>query len=136
MSESHDNMRRHLHALPEPGLPDALWQRVDGARRLHARRRRLGLGATAVALAAVLALPVLAPLFDGSPAPHGPALVSQHAPRSAEEVLTELRAIDHALQAAYDRGASDAEIAPMWVARNELLAGSRPSRPAAQRNPT
>lgn len=136
MSESHDNLRQHLHALPEPDLPDALWQRVDGARRLRSRRRRLGLGATAMALAAVLALPLLAPLFDGSPAPPGPAIVSQPAPRSAEEVLTELRAIDHALQAAYDRGASDAEIAPMWVARNELLASSRPSRAPARNNPT
>ena len=46
--------------------------------------------------------------------------------RSEQDVSAELRAIDRALQAAYDRGASDAEIAPMWVARNLLLADSTP----------
>ena len=42
--------------------------------------------------------------------------------------------IDHedprveALQAAYDRGASDNEVAPMWEARHALLAGTASAR--------
>jgi hypothetical protein len=32
-----------------------------------------------------------------------------------------LRAIDRALQTAYARGASDAEVAPLWATREQLM---------------
>ena len=39
-------------------------------------------------------------------------------------VAAQVRALDHALQVAYDRGASDSEVAPLWEARQALLAGN------------
>lgn len=121
MIEPSTHVRQELHDLPEVPLPDALWQRVEAGRRLKIRRRKLFTGIASLALVAVMATPLLAPLFTNTY-----VLRSEpQAARSEQDVHAELHAIDRALQAAYDRGASDAEIAPMWVVRNTLLADSQ-----------
>lgn len=134
MTEPSLPLREELHALPEIPLPEALWQRVEAGRRQKVRRRKLGAGIASLALVAVLATPLIAPLLTNIDVIVSKPLAAHQPVRSQQDVHAELRAIDHALQAAYDRGASDAEIAPMWVARNELLANRRPPKPAAQTN--
>jgi hypothetical protein len=116
-------MHEQLRDLPEIPLPDGLWQRVDGKRRQKLRRRKLGAGIATLALAAAVASPLLIPMFAGADRAPGERIAAHSTMRGEHDVQAELRALDHALQAAYDRGASDAEIAPMWVARDALLAG-------------
>lgn len=127
-------VREQLHALPEIPLPDALWRRVDAKRRRKLRHRKLGVGIAALALAAVMAAPLLIPMFAGADRAQNEPIAAHPPMRAERDVQAELRALDHALQAAYDRGASDAEIAPMWVARDALLAGLQSSNSAFRRN--
>jgi len=126
MIEPSTHVRQELHDLPEVPLPDALWQRVEAGRRLKIRRRKLFTGIASLALLAVMATPLLAPLLTDTDVLRSEPLAAHQPARSEQDVHADLRAIDRALQAAYDRGASDAEIAPMWVARNMLLADSTP----------
>ncbi|RYG13325.1 MAG: hypothetical protein EON92_05850 [Burkholderiales bacterium] len=129
MSDS-TRVRDHLQALPEVELPNALWQRVSAGRRHKIQRRRLFVGAASLALAMIAVTGILAPLQEvGRPEAASIALPSAHL---VDEKRAELRAIDQALQAAYDRGASDAEIAPMWAARHALLAQTRTKSKANQ----
>ncbi|MDR6839967.1 hypothetical protein [Pseudoxanthomonas sacheonensis] len=124
MIEPSTQLRERLHALPEIALPDTLWQRVEAGRKRKIRRRKLGGGVAALMLAVAMAAPLLAPILTGTHSMRSEQGIVQH------DVDAELRALDQALQAAYDRGASDAEIAPMWVTRDALLAGIRPDSPA------
>lgn len=135
MTEPSTRLRQELHAVPEVPLPDHLWQRVEAGRRKKMRQRKLGAGIATLTLVAVMAIPVLAPLFTGTDVVRSEPLAAQQPARSEQDVRAELRAIDRALQAAYDRGATDAEIAPMWVARDTLLAVSQPrlAKPKANR---
>ena len=131
MIEPSVHVRQELHDLPEVPLPDALWQRVDSGRRQKMRRRQILAGVASLALVAVMAMPLLAPMLVD--ARRSEALAAYQAPDSQHDIQADLHALDQALQAAYDRGASDAEIAPMWVAREALLGGIQ-STPAASRH--
>lgn len=122
MTES-TQMHEQLRDLPEIPLPDTLWRRVDAKRRQKLRRRKLGVGIATLALAVVMTAPLLVPMFAGADRARNERIVAHPPMRGEHDVQAELRALDHALQAAYDRGASDAEIAPMWVARDALLIG-------------
>ncbi|MET0582342.1 MAG: hypothetical protein ABWX88_05295 [Pseudoxanthomonas sp.] len=125
MTDSADELRERLRALPDFPLPETLWQRVEAGRRRKLQRRKLGGGIAAMLLVGLMATPLLAPMLSGT---RGPQLEQANAQRPADDahdVQAELRALDLALQAAYDRGASDAEIAPMWVTRDALLASAR-----------
>jgi len=78
---------------------------------------------------------LLGPMLTGTQTTQGDGReIAQQSADGGQDVQAELRALDQASQAAYDRGASDAEIAPMWVARDALFAGLRSGRPAARRN--
>ena len=127
-------VHEQLHALPEVPLPDALWRRVDAKRRQKLQRRKLGTGIAALALAAVMAAPLLIPMFAGADRAPNERIAAHLPMRGERDAQAELRALDHALQAAYDRGASDAEIAPMWVARDALLVGIQSGNSAFRRN--
>lgn len=134
MIEPTTRVRERLHALPEIPLPDALWRRVEAGRRQKLRRRKFGAGIATLTLVAMMATPLLVPLLTGADV-MGSRRVAVHQPVHVEhDIQAELRAIDHALQVAYDRGASDAEIAPMWVARDALLASIQSGSPALRRN--
>lgn len=129
MTEPSTQVRQELRALPEIPLPDALWQRVEAVRLRKVQRRKTGIGIVTLALVAVMASPLLVPLFTGTGRVQGEQLVAHPLADGARDIQADVRALDQALQAAYDRGASDAEIAPMWVARNALV-GSSLSRSA------
>lgn len=122
-----------LQQLPDAPLPGDLWPRVNAARGRHLRHRRLGFAAAIVAAVAAVSLPWLL-LPDSTTAP-APATIAKAAPamRQAPSIDTtaQLRALDRALQAGYERNASDAELAPLWAARARLLAGDdAPPTPA------
>lgn len=133
MNQTEQRIRDRLAALPEVPLPEALWQRVDARRRRKLFQRKLGVGAGVFALAGVLAFKLLLPALQSDEA-HAPQLVAAAALPALSDAQADIRAIDQALQAAYDRGASDAEVAPIWAARAALLAGVQSARPAARQD--
>lgn len=134
MTEASIPLRQELHALPEIPLPDALWRRVEAGRRRKLRRRKLGTGIAALALAVLVATPLLVSLLTGPDAERGEMPVAYQPANGPRDIQADLHALDRALQAAYDRGASDAEVAPMWVAREALLAGTQSTRAASRRD--
>ena len=126
-----------LDGLPEFTPDAALWSRIESARRQqlgHRRWTRAGgsLAAAAVFAAALVVLPRPTPVAPDALAGRlqqsqaleqewsrldpQPALAAGMPPGSVS-----LRRIDAALQAAYDRGAGDEELAPLWEARNQAL---------------
>lgn len=132
--DPHD-LRRHLRALPDPAVPSGLRDRVLAT---HGRRRRLVQGTTGLAMAAVAAVllqPALPPPDTTPERITASAQESTSAPvQTAADTGARLRAIDRALQAAYERGASDDEIAPLWRVRESL--SSALSLPPSPRNPS
>lgn len=126
MAEQSNRVRERFDALPEVPLPESLWQRVDARRRKKILRRKLGMSAATLALAGVLAISVPGRLFN-PPVDSGHQVAIVRSTFMQRDIQADVQAIDHALQTAYDRGASDAEIAPMWVARDALLASIRPA---------
>ena len=119
---SRDPVIEKLRSLPEPPLPGEVWQRLEKrrARRTAARRG-----------AALLVLVVGGFAFLGFMPGDGEAPIVP-APTQASLVAkvphTErLSTIDRALQAAYARGASDDEVAPLWEVRKRLALSFTPS---------
>jgi hypothetical protein len=137
-----------LAALPEFDPPPQLWARIDAEHRRRQQRGRVlrwGSGLAAMlALAAVIAL---------APRPQTAAAnpLAQLERRSQEleqayaglsqaasplENEAELRAVELALQHAYDRGAAVDELLPLWQQRNDVLSnlialaadGAQPTR--------
>ena len=126
MDDSGRQVKAYLAGLQAPPLPDGLWQRVEAARRRR-MAARLGVAASCAGAVGVLTLV----LFQASVLPGRqaapPARVADAAPAAAPAVAAEenihrsVQAIDRALQVAYDRQATDDEVAPLWQARKELL---------------
>jgi hypothetical protein len=134
MTEPSLPLREELHALPEVPLPDALWQRVEAGRRLKIRRRKLITGIASLALVAVMAAPMFVQLLTDADTRRSEPLVAYQPANGKRDIQADLHALDQALQAAYDRGASDAEVAPMWLAREALLGGIQSTRAASLRD--
>lgn len=118
-----DPLHQHLQALAQPPPPEALWPRLLQRRRAQVRRRRVLAGAASTGLALLLGVMAWP---DPAPAPHATLKASATITHAPADIDDSVRALDRALQAAYDRGASDAEIAPMWEARDALVARSLP----------
>lgn len=106
---------RYLRSLPGALPPAELGARIVNrhlARR--ARRRWLPLAAAASLLLALVAWQQL----SVPPAPPvAPVLAA-----GDSSALIDLRAVDRRLQSAYLAGASEAELASLWLARNQALA--------------
>lgn len=118
---SPDPILEQLQSLPEPPLPNDLWQRLDRRRRRRMAWRRGGVAAVLLGGFAFLGF------FPGS---ETPAPAPEHAQTAA--VATGMRggslqSVDRALQAAYARGASDDEVAPLWAARRQMALSFQPS---------
>jgi hypothetical protein len=120
MTDEHD-LRDALARLGDPPPPPGLDARIWNTRQRRLRRS-LGLGGFAVAAVLVATTLVLQPR-PGADSPATGSVAARGTPVSprAEDVRDDIRAIDHALQAAYARNASDDEVAPLWKARRELL---------------
>ena len=121
----HDPLRQHLHDLPDTEPSDALWTRIDGARRKQLNRRRglLAGGATACAGAAATLFFGFGHLTNDDVARPGmvattPSPASTPAPVASPESLHH---IDRELQLAYARNADDAELASLWAVRRDVL---------------
>lgn len=131
MHDDNDPLRRHLGALPDPALPEALWPRVASARQRQVARRRLALGGGIAVVLAVLVLPFR--LHDpGHPPGPGSDLAAGATPARepvASDPGSRLRTLDRELQAAYRRGSDAAEIAQLWQAREALLRESGQATP-------
>jgi hypothetical protein len=125
-----------LGDLPEFEPDEALYTRICAAhrRRRHARHLRwlvLPAAAAAALVGAVLLLPrASTPVADN-------VIAWQRESQSLEQewhalgnagivdaaARANVRRIDHALQAAYDRGAAADELAALWQRRSEALRG-------------
>lgn len=118
-------LRAYLAALPEPRLPDLLWSRLAAAqRRRHRRRQLVRYSLAAAALLAVAVIPPWPGLWSPTSAPA--PVESPFAAAEARHALeSEIRALDRALQAAYERGASEQEAATLWQARDRAVARLR-----------
>lgn len=126
-------VQAHLLRLPEYAPDPTLWTRIEAARvqRQRASQQRR-LRVIAAALAASCAIFFILP---GSPdLPTGGLALSQqesqaleHAwlssPRGSVDPGTsaQLRLIDRDLQTAYDRGAEESELIPLWKMRSAVL---------------
>lgn len=107
------DLQRYADSLPQPHAREALFDAIVLA---HARRR--GRRSAIAGALGILAVVALAGTWLPRDA-HAPSAAGGGATRA-----TELRAIDRALQAAYERGAADAEIAPLWSRRDALHRGA------------
>lgn len=127
MTPEERKLHRQLHDLPDLAVPAALEARILRTRRGHLRRRGtiLGVACLACGALAVATLPQRSPV-PAAPAPHAAAMATE--PEAGVDVDLQLRAIDQALQAAYDSNARSDEIASLWKARKRLAgSGSQPS---------
>lgn len=120
-------LRGYLDALPAPAAPAALAPRILSLQRRHRRRRRLGLTTVALAVVAAALLPLLQPTPSGTDAAalatggDTTAPVSVGGAAAPHPAHREVRALDRALQAAYERGADDIELAGLWRERERAL---------------
>lgn len=134
MRESEMSLKSlHLDDLPEFDPPADLWPRIAATYARRRQNRRRALFGTALA-AGIALLAVAVPYRTAPPADRAlaelqlrsQALEHELAGLSARGAASigseiELRAIETALQSAYDRGGAADEIAPLWQARNDLL---------------
>lgn len=119
MNISNDaRLEAQLAALPPLELPKGLWSRVSAAQRRRVRQRRTMVVGGCMLAALAIVLPNMLPQAT-SPAPAPVAMV--HAPPAHAPAHARLQSVDHMIQAAYNRGASDAEITALLSARRSLL---------------
>lgn len=120
--------------LPEFEAGAGLWARIEAAQRAKQRDQRWRMGGLVAAAAmlagvSVLLLPRPLPsLSQGSVAGQRESQLLESewrqladGGRMATGGTTQLRVIDDALQAAYDRGGAPDELAPLWQERNRAL---------------
>ncbi len=121
--------------LPEFDPDPALWGRIQTRSRRQRRWRRIRLGALTGALASLLlVLALVHPVAPWQPTAVPDLALRQATSQQLQEqlagvsgaaddfrALSDLRLIDARLQAAYDRNATDDEIAALWILRNDVL---------------
>lgn len=126
MNHDEQDLRDALARLGDPPPPPGLDARIWNTRKRRIRRA-FDIGSVATAVVLVAAILALQPrLGSESPATATVAARTSLAPASGD-VIADIRVIDHALQLAYTRNASEDEVAPLWQARRELLLRLQPS---------
>ncbi|HET7127353.1 MAG TPA: hypothetical protein VFI26_09725 [Lysobacter sp.] len=127
MNHDEQDLRDVLARLGDPPPPPGLDARIWNARQRRVRRA-FGIAGIAAASMLVAVTLVLQPR-PGTRSPTATTVAAQASPASArdDDVIADIRAIDHALQLAYTRNASEDEVAPLWKARRELLLRLKPS---------
>lgn len=125
-----DPLREQLRALPDLPPPDALWPKLQNRQRQRTRRHRLliGTGLVTCALAVGVLFSVRPPVSLRTPLP----AVQTNAAAPTAEPVRSLQAVDHALQVAYARGASDDELAPLWNIRRQFASAATPNFPTVR----
>lgn len=135
--------------LPEFEPDPALWSRIQSARsQLLRRRQRKRWLAVSLAAAALLCVAIVSRVQLGLSQSEDVAFWQEHSQSLEQEWLamsrstpdprarTELRLIDLELQTAYDRGATEGELIPLWKLRNEALRELIDSNGSRQRSVT
>lgn len=123
MSTPEERIKRRLVSMPPMPPAADLWPRLEQARRRRVNRFKNTVGSAAILLLCLALLPLVGSI-DRQPAPAPLATNSQTtAPQAVldDDALEKIRALDRALQTAYDEGASDDEVEPLWKARQALL---------------
>lgn len=124
-----------LRQLPEFDPDPALWERIQARGRQQRQWRRIRFGVVTGALASLLlVLALVYPVAPWQPTAAPDLAVRQATSQQLQEqlaavsgaaddfrALSDLRLIDARLQAAYDRNATDDEIAALWILRNDVL---------------
>ena len=114
-----DDIMQRMRRAPDVPPADALWPRLLAEQARRTRRRRAIAGFSASAMVLVLMVFVARPLLVE---PQEPGMVARQPQDPPADLQADVRALDQALQAAYNRGASDSEVAPMWETRRALVA--------------
>lgn len=128
MNTPDQRLRRGLETMPQVPPPPSLWPRLEHARQRHVRRWKAGMASCAALLLCVALVPLLRDADRTDAALAVTPVQVLPAPVIDPETLARVRVLDRALQAAYDQGASDDEVAPLWVARRTLLSDPTRSR--------
>ena len=113
-----DDILQRMRQAPDVPPSDGLWPRLLTERARRARRRRAIAGSASAIVLFLLIFIARPPLVGPLEAP----AVAIQSEEPATDLQADVRALDQALQAAYNRGASDYEVAPMWETRRELVA--------------
>ena len=125
------DLKAYCDRLPDPALPATLHEATLRAFRRRRARRTVLLATAAGVAFVVIGMAGLRLAAPDTPAPHTPATASTtgaSAMPAASQADT-LRDIDRSLQAAYDAGASDAEVAALWAHRHALASRGADSEP-------
>lgn len=129
MNQDEQDLHDEFARLADPSLPAGLDARIWAARQRQVRR---GFGIAGIAVAAaLLAVGLALQPHPGARSPGEPvaARAVPATPRTGD-AIADIRVIDHALQVAYARNASEDEVAPLWDARKQLLQRLRVPSPA------
>lgn len=124
MNTPDERLQRSLGSMPPIPPAADLWPRLELARQRRVNRFKARIGTAAILLLCVALLPLLGDIGRApAPAPFATRAQAMTAPQAAldEDTLQQIRALDRALQTAYDEGASDDELEPLWRARQALL---------------
>lgn len=126
--------RQRLCELPEFAPRAEVWSSIESGliQRSHSRSRRRSRWLAGCAAAALVAFALLPAALRQSPADdvdrylqrsHALERQWQSASRTGADPLlrAQLQLIDGELQAAYDRGARDEELLPLWKRRGDAL---------------
>ncbi len=124
MNPLDEPLERRLASMPSIPPPPDLWPRLALARQQRVNRFKTTIGTTAILLLCVALLPIAGDIGGRSaPAQLSIRPATSDTPGAAldADTLEQIRALDRALQTAYDEGATDDEIEPLWTARQSLL---------------
>jgi hypothetical protein len=114
-------LRQRLAQLPEESPPPSVWLALQAAHAAEFKPQRRSRARWPYALAATLVLAAAPVLLWHQPAPV-PNTAQSPPPEPAYQTAA-LRALDRELQRRVLDGASDAELAPLWQQREQILRG-------------